>query len=188
MIKKITSITLIFLFCSCLTAFANDISQEVSDEKQVEQQVVPDFKATSGDSLSIEENIFIAKYRTNPKDANAVYARWKRFINSGIILASVGGGLYTVGTPIAVIFSILSYSPRTFIDWSTALLIQTLGFVGIIAGVIIQALCCIPFIKSYVMSKNYEKLYGKKIKEINVINEIDSENKKVTMAMAFGIG
>lgn len=185
MIKKLSVIILIALF-STVAMFANDISTEVQEEQQIEQQATPDFSSNSKE-FSFAEKDFAAKYSVNPRNTADVWYKYKSLIRAGIGMAVGGGIMYTVGTPafLGIALGMLLVNPIVSIVFYICS-----GLIGF-AGILVQSLCSVPFAKSAILAGKYKNLYNVKLKhaasEAMILSMHNSENKEFRMAMAFGI-
>lgn len=212
---KILAIMSILLLSASVAMFANDISETVQEEQQAElqaQQVqeeqVPqerlqmkrrsqvNFKSNY-DDYSLAEKIFIQKNKVDPRNVEMVYLKYKSFIRKGIGLAvtggvfsyavapiflGVGGGLISIITDLAYVVS------GAILLW--------VGGVFEIVGILLQALCAIPFSKAGRLASGYKSIYHIKLKDAfdkqyygydPLLGMNSSESKEIKMAMSFGI-
>lgn len=187
--KQAKFLTIISILLSISAAlFANDISGTVQEGRQTKQKNVVDFKSDYNEHYSMDEIIFAVKYYVNPRNPSEVWGKYKSLIRAGVGMAVGGGVMYTVGIP-ASVFSVMFVGP---------MLISTLfvyGFIlGVcltIAGVVVQALCSIPFSRAYMLASRYSRIYNVTLKnavrEASIASMHDCETKEVGMAVAFGI-
>lgn len=185
--KKLLTIISILLFSTSAAIFANDISETVQAEQQIEQQNTADFKSDFNE-YSMAEKDFASKYGINPRDTSEVWSKYKSLIRAGIGMAVGGGLMYTLGTPI---FAGIGVILMLTVSGVAGIIMYSLsGLIGL-AGIIVQILCSVPFSKSGALSAKYKKLYNVKLKhaaaECNILSMHDSESKEIKMAMSIGI-
>lgn len=185
--KKLLTIISILLFSVSTVMFANDISETVQSEQQLEQQNIVDFESDYNEYSMAEKN-FADKYEVDPRNVSDVWFRFKSLINTGIKLAIGGGIMYNAATPTFAIIGAVLYF---FASPIAGIIMYVLSGVVGLAGIAVQALCSIPFCKAGTLSFKYKKLYNVKLKnaaaECNILSMHDSENREVRTAMAFGI-
>ncbi len=188
MSKKLLTIISILLFSTSAVIFANDISETVQTEQEIEQKNTANFKSDY-EEYSMAEKDFASKYNVNPRKTSDVWFKYKSLINAGIGMAIGGGLMYTVGTPtfLGIGIGILLVSCPLIVPITMWILSSLIG----LAGIIVQSLCAVPFSKSAILSAKYKKLYNVKLKhaaaEANILSMHDCENKEIKMAVALGI-
>lgn len=208
---KILAIMSILLLSASVAMFANDISETVQEEQQAElqaQQVqeeqVPqerlqmkrrsqvNFKSNY-DDYSLAEKIFIQKNKVDPRDVEMVYLKYKSFIRKGIGLAVTGGGFSYVTAP--AFFGAGGGFLLLSIPIAGAIFLA-FGAIFEVVGILLQALCAIPFSKAGRLASGFKELYHIRLKDAfdkqyygydPLLGMNSSESKEIKMAMSFGI-
>lgn len=186
--NKLLIIISILLFSASAVMFANDISEEVQAEQQIEQEKSVDFRSDYNE-YSAAEKSFAEKYEVDPKNTSDVWLRFKSLINTGIKMA-VSGGVMTFGVAptFLVIGSVLFFAVKSYIVGITMFVLSILSE---IAGFVVMGLSSMPFCKAGTLSYKYKKLYNIKLKnaaeECGIISMHDPENREAGMAVALGI-
>ena len=185
MTKRFLTVILITLF-SAVAMFANDISQEVQTEQQIELQTTPDFSSNSTE-FSLPEKDFVNKYKINPRNTADVWYKYKKLIRTGIGIATCGGILVDIITP-----SLIGTATGIFfLNFTVSCILYVISSLIWLAGILVQSLCSIPFVQAGILATRYKKLYNVKLKhaaiEARILSLHDSENKEIRMAMSFPI-
>ena len=195
---KILAIMSILLLSASVAMFANDISDTVQEEQQAQEkqlqqekpQSLVNFKSDYED-YSLEEKMFARNNKVNPRNVEMVYLKYKSFIRKGIGLAVTGGVFSYVTAPT---FFGVGGGLLLSIPIAGAILVA-FGAIFEVVGILLQALCAIPFSKAGRLASGYKSIYHIKLKEAfeykyygyESIGMNNSESKEIKMAMSFGI-
>ncbi|MCH5150894.1 MAG: hypothetical protein J1G30_09530 [Spirochaetales bacterium] len=197
---KILAIMSILLLSASVAMFANDISETVQEEQQAQEKQLQQEKPQSPvnfksdyEDYSLAEKMFARNNKVNPRNVEMVYLKYKSFIRKGIGLAVTGGGFSYVTAP--AFFGAGGGFLLLSIPIAGAIFLA-FGAIFEVVGILLQALCAIPFSKAGRLASGYKSIYHIKLKDAfdkqyygydPLLGMNSSESKEIKMAMSFGI-